>query len=84
MNEFKIGDYVIPIDKGDTDFIKSEFIDGFVIREISSDYARPKKNRATGIHISKIRLAKPYEIPNKYRLTIKEQKDKLLNMIREI
>lgn len=76
--KFKVGDYVIPIDKKNIDFLRPEFINGFIIQEfdsLTSTYARPTKGETSGIEISKIRLAKPIT---------KEQKDKLLNMIREI
>ena len=85
--KFKVGDYVIPIDKQDTDFLRPEFINGFVIQEfdtLTSNYARPTKGESFGIKVTKIRLAEPHEIPVKPTLITKEQKDKLLNMIREI
>lgn len=88
--KFKVGDYVIPIDKQDTDYLKPKFIDGFVIKELhvgplnSVLYARPTEGKSFGIKVTKIRLAEPHEIPVKPTLITKEQKDKLLNMIREI
>ena len=88
--KFKVGDYVIPIDKQDTDHLKAKFIDGFVIEELRTgtisniEYARPTKGESFGIKVTKIRLAESHEIPVKPTPITKEQKDKLLNMIREI
>jgi hypothetical protein len=61
----QIGDWVIPINKDDKDYLRSKFINGFQIVEFSktNEYARPEIGLTDGIHISKIRKAEPHEIP---------------------